>query len=105
MRARLIAGLLALFALALHAGVLAQAETQTSRYHIRGMVCQACADHVQEAIAEVEGVRSSRVELDERMAYVVWETTPRHDALAQAVRDAGFQAYRAGPIQPTGPQR
>jgi copper chaperone CopZ len=72
----------------------AQSQHETNRYHIRGMVCQACADHVQEAIAEVEGVHSSRVVLEERMAYVSWEAAPRHDALADAVREAGFQAFR-----------
>lgn len=69
-------------------------ESTEATYRIHGMVCQGCADQVQEVIAGLEGVRSARVSFSEGRADVVWEGEARDAALIEAVREAGYQARR-----------
>ena len=83
-----------LFAPSLSTAQEARPQTLEAAYQIRGMVCQGCADTVQEVIASLEGVRSVTVSLEEHRADVVWEGAAQDQALIEAVREAGFRATR-----------
>ena len=60
---------------------------------VTGMSCGGCAGSVQRALVQHPGVRSAAVNLAQNDATVDFDpaaTSP--DALAQAVRSAGYQA-------------
>ena len=82
------------FAPALSTAQEARPQTLEASYQIRGMVCQGCANTVQEVIAALEGVRSVTVSLESHRADVVWEGAAQDQALIEAVREAGFRATR-----------
>lgn len=63
----------------------------TTDVKITGMVCDACAGHVQKALHEVPGVQAVRVDR------VTGRATVQHEgaddaALIAAVADAGYEA-------------
>lgn len=60
---------------------------------VSGMTCNHCVKSVKDALEEVGGVRSARVDLDAGTALVDYDdarTSPRE--LTTAVADAGYQA-------------
>ncbi len=61
---------------------------------IDGMTCEACAVHVQKALAAVPGVASALVVYADGKARVVIDSasSPSHDALVAAVEKAGYKA-------------
>lgn len=63
---------------------------------VSGMTCNHCVKSVTDALEEVGGVRSARVDLDAGTALVDYDdarTSPRE--LTTAVADAGYQATEA----------
>lgn len=69
---------------------------------VSGMTCGGCAGSVQRALQRHPGVRSAAVNLAQKNATVDFDpaaTTP--DALAQAVRSAGYDATPTVPGQRT----
>ena len=64
-----------------------------TKLNVTGMTCNHCVKSVQEALQDVDGVRSARVDLDGGRATVDYDdgkTNPRE--LSAAVADAGYQA-------------
>lgn len=67
-----------------------------TKLSITGMTCDHCVNTVKDALEDVQGVRSARVDLDSGSATVDYD-----DALADpreittAVADAGYQASAA----------
>jgi len=57
---------------------------------VEGMACDGCESNVEEAIADVAGVKS--VDADHENGTVVVEGDPSIDALVGAVDDAGYEA-------------
>jgi copper chaperone CopZ len=55
---------------------------------IQGMTCQHCVHHVTDAILEVTGVTSVRVDLESATAHV--EGRPDLARIAESVRRAGY---------------
>lgn len=67
-----------------------------TKLNVTGMTCDHCVMSVKEALEEVQGVRSARVDLDGGTAVVDYDdarTSPRE--LSTAVADAGYQAQEA----------
>ena len=63
---------------------------------VNGMTCNHCVMSVKNALEELEGVRSARVDLDQGRAVVDYDdakTDPRE--MTTAVADAGYQAEAA----------
>ncbi|MBI2944039.1 MAG: heavy-metal-associated domain-containing protein [Candidatus Wallbacteria bacterium] len=58
---------------------------------VRGMTCQNCVRHVTEALTEVPGVQSVKVDLAAGTA-TVEHTTATREALVAAVEEAGYEA-------------
>jgi copper chaperone len=67
-------------------------QTETREFAIEGMGCQGCADHVTEALAKLQGVRSADVSLQDKKATVVSDpsqvSAPQIEA---AIAAAGYQ--------------
>lgn len=64
--------------------------------NVTGMTCNHCVMSVKNALEELSGVRSARVDLDNGKAVVDYDdarTDPRE--MATAVADAGYQADEA----------
>jgi copper ion binding protein len=67
-----------------------------TKLNVSGMTCNHCVSTVQNALQNVQGVRSARVDLESGTAIVDYDDAradPRE--LATAVADAGYQADEA----------
>ncbi|WP_034946270.1 copper-exporting P-type ATPase CopA [Erwinia oleae] len=65
-------------------------ESESFHLLIEGMSCASCVSRVQHALQQVSGVRQARVNLAERSALVMGDTSPH--ALTEAVKKAGYAA-------------
>ena len=64
---------------------------------VGGMSCNACADRVTEALSALPGVIDVRVELEQKHTVVsVGENGPDRQALAAAIRGAGYPVIEPG---------
>jgi len=80
----------------------------TVRLDITGMTCAACAGRVERALSRTPGVLKASVNLAlERAEVTVAPDGPDRTALAETVRDAGYdvRAPAAGVAAPAGPSR
>jgi mercuric reductase len=59
---------------------------------INGMTCVSCADHVQEALQNVPGVRSAVVSYSASKAEIVVDDGVAHDTLTKSVAKLGYRA-------------
>jgi copper chaperone len=64
---------------------------ETAQLKITGMVCDACAGHVEKSLRGVSGVESVRVDRAAGQATVQHAGAEGSD-LARAVADAGYEA-------------
>ncbi len=64
----------------------------TVALRISGMTCISCADHVQEALQRVPGVRSAVVSYSKGKAEIVVNDGVAHDALTKSVAELGYRA-------------
>ena len=58
---------------------------------IKGMMCNHCVKHVSDALNAVSGVASVEVSLKKKCAVVALNTAVEDDALAAAIKDAGYE--------------
>ena len=70
------------------------ADGPTIRLEVRGMTCEACANHVEQVLRDVPGVLDARADDTEQRAIVVTDraSPPRGAALVDAVERAGYRA-------------
>ena len=64
--------------------------------NVSGMTCGHCVSSVKDALEDLAGVRSARVDLDKNNAVVDYDdgkTSPRE--MTTAIADAGYQAEAA----------
>ena len=66
-------------------------ENITHTLTVEGMMCQHCVAHVKKALEGVKGVSAVTVDLDTKTATVEALSTVSADALATAVKDAGYE--------------
>lgn len=67
-----------------------------TKLNVTGMTCNHCVSTVKDALENVQGVRSARVDLDSGTATVDYDDAqadPRE--ITTAVADAGYQASAA----------
>lgn len=59
---------------------------------VEGMVCEGCAEHLQEQLSQIAGVRSAEVSQEQSQAIVVVDgwSPPSNELLVEAVRKAGY---------------
>ena len=77
--------------------------TETTSLHIEGMTCTSCAEHVQEALKNVSGVRLASVSYAQRQADIEADAGVSVATLVAAVATLGYRARIADmPNKPTG---
>ena len=64
-------------------------EKQT--LNIKGMTCDHCVMHVTSALESVSGVKSAKVSLKKNEAVVKFDETATVEAMAAAVKEAGYE--------------
>ena len=67
-------------------------SARTAELDIGGMTCASCAMRVEKALAKVPGVTRASVNLATEKARIESDATVDPDTLAQAVRNAGYEA-------------
>jgi P-type Cu+ transporter len=72
-------------------GAAAAANEQEYRLPVGGMTCASCVSRVEKVLRAVPGVRSASVNLATESATVVARTGTAAEALAAAVRKAGYE--------------
>ncbi|GAA3535074.1 mercury resistance system periplasmic binding protein MerP [Zobellella aerophila] len=69
------------------------AAMQTIKLSVPGMTCSACPITVKLALSKVDGVATTDVSFEERLATVTFDDTKTTvEALAQATENAGYPA-------------
>ncbi len=68
---------------------------ETITLHIEGMTCMSCAEHVQQALNNVPGVRSASVSHPRQRAEIEADAGVSLDALVAAVAGLGYRARGA----------
>jgi copper chaperone CopZ len=61
---------------------------------IEGMTCGHCASHVEEALKEVSGIKSAKVDLKGKVAVIELEQSVEDAKIKAAVEDAGYEAVK-----------
>ena len=74
--------------------------TQTLTFDVEGMTCQGCVNKIESSVAQLPGVASVEVSLDEKRATVACDETCTPDAVVAAVEGAGYQAKPAVAVSP-----
>src|SRR5688500_8670040 len=64
----------------------------TTTLEVQGMTCAACVGRVERALSKVPGVEKATVNLATERATIEHAGGATVDALAEAVRDAGYDA-------------
>jgi Cu+-exporting ATPase len=67
-------------------------EGEAFAFGVRGMTCASCVSHVEKALAGVEGVKAARVNLATERAEVALASGADASAIADAVKEAGYEA-------------
>ena len=70
---------------------LKKKENVTYTLTVEGMMCQHCVAHVKKALEGVKGVTTVTVDLDAKIATVEALSSVSANALATAVKDAGYE--------------
>lgn len=65
--------------------------TMKKTIHVEGMMCMHCVGHVEKALRAVPGVKGVTVSLDDKKAIVDVDESVSNDALAAAIKDAGYE--------------
>ncbi|MGB5323476.1 heavy-metal-associated domain-containing protein, partial [Lutimonas sp.] len=58
-------------------------------YHIKGMSCNGCRNHVEKALSEVDGVQKAVVDLEKAEASIEMEAHIPLDVFQQALANDG----------------
>lgn len=66
----------------------------TKKISIEGMSCNHCVMHVEQALKEVTGVKSVKVDLSAKTATVELDANVEDEKLKAAVEDAGYEVSR-----------
>lgn len=64
----------------------------TKKVFIEGMTCNHCAMHVEEALKEVCGIKSAKVDLKGKVAVIELAHDVDDEKIKAAVEDAGYEA-------------
>lgn len=58
---------------------------------IEGMKCQHCASHVEEALKNIEGVKSVHVNLENKEAVIKSKSGIDEEAIKKAIEEVGYK--------------
>jgi len=63
----------------------------TKKLFIEGMSCGHCVAHVEEALKELDGVKSALVSLEEKTAVIELTHNVDDEKLKEAIDEAGYE--------------
>jgi copper chaperone len=66
----------------------------TKKVFIQGMTCSHCASHVEEALKEICGIKSAKVDLEAKVATIELAHDVEDEKIKAAVEDAGYEATK-----------
>ena len=66
----------------------------TKKVYVEGMTCEHCAHHVEEALKEVCGIKSAKVDLKGKVATIELAHDVEDEKIKAAVEEAGYEAVR-----------
>lgn len=66
----------------------------TKKLFIEGMSCGHCAAHVEEALKEVDGIKSVKVTLKDKNAVIELTHDVDDEKLKEAIDEAGYELVR-----------
>ena len=90
----LLTGVFALFLAAVTA--CSTAETRTARINVPTAQCGMCANNIDKALKQVDGVKEVNVDMDTKVVSVVYDAGRTDTAkMEQAIARAGYQANQA----------
>lgn len=85
--------LFVIFAVIFSTGLIAADKPKMVSLNISGMTCESCANTVEQALKNVDGVKEAKVDLKKNSATVIVTNAKTTTAvLIKAVDDAGFDA-------------
>lgn len=64
----------------------------TKKVFIEGMTCGHCASHVEEALKEVNGIKTAKVDLMGKVAVIELDHEVDDGKIKAAVEEAGYEA-------------
>lgn len=68
--------------------------SMTKKIFIEGMTCNHCAVHVEEALKEVCGIKSVKVDLEGKVATIELAHDVEDEKIKAAVKDAGYETTK-----------
>jgi copper ion binding protein len=66
-------------------------EVVTTKISVKGMMCNHCVNHVQEALSKLPGVKKVSVDLKAGEATLESKEALSEESLKQAIADAGYE--------------
>lgn len=69
------------------------------KVYVEGMSCGHCVMHVQNALLEIKGVKSAKVDLNSKIALVEADRDLTEAEIKAAVEDAGYEAVKVETAQ------
>ena len=67
-------------------------ETKEAEIRVLGMACAGCSGAVEKALAKLEGVKSAKVDLAKKTAYVEYDSGKLSlEDFKKAIRGAGYK--------------
>ena len=62
----------------------------TQTVHVEGMHCAHCAARVEQALKEISGVRSAKVDLEKKIATIKVKPAVNEEIVKKAIEETGF---------------
>jgi len=66
----------------------------TQKVFIEGMTCNHCAKHVEDALKEIDGIQSVKVDLKGKFAVIESAKSVDDASIKAAIEDAGYELVR-----------
>ena len=66
----------------------------TKKIYIEGMSCNHCVRHVEEALKDIDGVKSVSVDLQKKLATVELAHDIEDEKFKSAIDDAGYEVVK-----------
>ena len=63
----------------------------TKKIFIEGMSCQHCVKHVKDALEELDGIKSAKVSLEDKLAEIELSHDVDNEKIKGAIEDAGYE--------------
>lgn len=63
-------------------------------YSIPGITCQHCVNTIEREIAEIEGVKAVKADIDGKSATIQWDSPATNEVVMDMLREIGYPAQK-----------